>query len=151
MQELIAAVKAWPIIIQGALGSALFWLVLLLGQKGVQALARKYSHMSKKARISWLISEKARCLASMSEDHDSFATYATVMLYRASRHLLRALMWLVLGLTATTMFSWLGIVGYVGCLYYLFKSYEIVAPADISRDSAERLTQVEIELDKLGA
>ncbi|GAW97997.1 hypothetical protein MTCD1_03655 [Colwellia marinimaniae] len=33
VSDIVNAVLEWPLIIQGALGSGLFWLLLLLGQK----------------------------------------------------------------------------------------------------------------------
>lgn len=149
MHELVEAVKAWPVIVQGALGSALFWLVLLFGQRAAHATARRYSHISKNARMSWLINEQTKCLASIAKPPEAFATFAIILLYRSSRHVLKALMWLVLGLLASTLSSWLGCIGFVGCLYYLFKAYEVVAPLDSEAHNEARLVELNAEYKKL--
>jgi hypothetical protein len=44
MTELIDTILKWPIIVQGALGSGLFWLVLFMGQKSVNKISDSYSH-----------------------------------------------------------------------------------------------------------
>ena len=149
MQELIDAIKAWPVIVQGALGSALFWIFLLVGQKLAMYAAGKYSHISKKARISWLTNEQAKCCASLTQSSEEFATYATIILYRTSRHLIKAAMWLVLGLISQSILSELGIVGFVGSLYYLFKAYEVVAPMNDDKYNQERLDQISAERKRL--
>ncbi|WP_024594258.1 MULTISPECIES: hypothetical protein [unclassified Pseudoalteromonas] len=71
MSELMDAVMKWPIIVQGALGSGLFWIILLLGQKIVDKASDAYSHKSKKARISWLISSQFKfALGTPIREHD---------------------------------------------------------------------------------
>ena len=151
MQELIDAIKAWPVIIQGALGSALFWLLLLVGQKFAAYAAGRYSHISKKARIAWLINEQAKCLASLAETPSDFSTYAVIILYRTSRSLIKAGMWLVLGLIAQSMISELGVIGFIGALYYLLRAYGVVAPMHPEKYTQERLDLLDAEKEKLEA
>lgn len=149
MQELIDAVKAWPVIVQGALGSALFWLVLLIGQSLTTRITRNYSNHSKQARLSWLISEQAKCLAKASASHVEFAAFGTILIYRSSRHLLKAFMWLAMGLVFQSLFLPAGTIGFLGCLYYLFKAAEIVAPLDEEKHSVAELAKIAEEIKKL--
>ena len=151
MQELSDAIKAWPVIVQGALGSALFWIVLLTGQKLAMYAAGRYSHISKKARIAWLINEQAKCLASLTNSHEEFATYAVIILYRTSRHVIKAIMWLVLGLISQSFLTELGVIGFIGTLYYLFKAYGVVAPINQDQYTQERLDQINVERERLEA
>ena len=151
MQELIDAVRAWPVIIQGALGSALFWLVLLIGQALTGRIAKGYSSHSKQARLSWLISEHAKCMANEATSDTEFSAFALILLYRSTRHLLKALMWLSMGLVFQSLFLPAGTVGFLGCLYYLFKAAEIVAPLDDEKHSAEQLAKISKEIMELNA
>ena len=41
--EIIGKILEWPIIVQGALGSALFWLVLFVGQKTINKISEKWN------------------------------------------------------------------------------------------------------------
>lgn len=76
----------------------MFWIILLIGQNLTNAIAKKYSHHSHEARISWLTNEHAKLLAATSNTNEEFATYAVILLYRASRRLFSALLWMAVGL-----------------------------------------------------
>ena len=47
MTESINLVKAWPVIIQGALGSALFWILLVVAQRAFNFTSEYFSKRSK--------------------------------------------------------------------------------------------------------
>lgn len=149
MQELIDAVKAWPVIVQGALGSALFWLVLLIGQSLTTMISAGYSNHSKQARLSWLISEQAKCRAMTSSSDAEFAAFATILVYRASRQLLKSFMWLAMGLVFQSLFMPAGTIGFLGCLYYLFKAAEVVAPLGEEKDPSAELAKIVKEIAEL--
>jgi hypothetical protein len=150
MQELVEAIKAWPVIVQGALGSALFWLILLVGQKLATRLASWQSTRSKRARRNWLVNERAKCLAGLAPSAETFATYATILLYRASRPLCRSLLWLVLGLAFEALFFPAGLVGYIGALYYLFKAIDVLGVIHGERHTQSELEKIDHELESLG-
>ena len=148
MQTTLDIIKDWPIIVQGALGSGLFWLVLLIGQKVTSDLTQKYAQHSKKSRLCWLVNRSAILRANLSGTDNEFSVYAMIMVYRASRYLFRALMWMALGLLSQVFIEPVSIIGFVGCLYYLFKGFNIVSGTDESReelDSELKTTLAEIE------
>ena len=47
MAQLIELVTAWPVIVQGAIGSALFAISVLIGQKAMAFSIEAYSRVSK--------------------------------------------------------------------------------------------------------
>lgn len=149
LQELIDAVKAWPVIVQGTLGSALFWLIMLCGQFLTSRISKTYSHHSKRARLSWLISAHNKHSAIVSTNDTEQTVCFVILIYRSSRHLLRALMWLVMGLIFQSLYLPAGIIGFCGSLYYLFKAYEIVSPIEYGEDSNAILTKINEEIEKL--
>ena len=149
MHDLIEAIKAWPVIIQGALGSALFWLVLAGGQKLFLFVSKQFSHVSKQARRSWLISARMKYQGAVADTEIGQIAGATMLVYRASRHTLRALMWLTLGLMFESFLSPIGIIGYGGCLYYLFRAYGVVSPIDSDEDLTAALEKVNAEYAEL--
>lgn len=145
MQELIEAVKAWPVIVQGALGSGLFWLVLLVGQKATAAASEAYSRHSKASRIGWLVTASIRYQAAIDND----PSYAAMLIYRSARHLYKGIMWLALGFSIQSILDIGGIIGFAGCIYYLLTAYEVVAPMDPGEDREKKLEQIRKELSDL--
>lgn len=148
MQELFEAVKAWPVIVQGALGSALFSLVLILAERIRKLATAQYSKHSKSNRLSYLINEQARLEAILADTREDQVVVLTFIFYRASRPALKAAMWLLFGLTMDTMFSPAGLIGYTVSLFYLMRSYALVAPIT-DEEPAEKLKAVNEEIEKL--
>ncbi len=126
MSELIEAIKAWPIIVQGALGSALFWAILLISQVLFENFSKLYSKHSASSRVSFLVSKLAKYDAFINGDAFSIST----VIYRSTRFFYKSLMWLVLGLIFQLFIPDVGVIGFVGCLYYLIKAYQIIKPWD---------------------
>ncbi|MDV5033002.1 hypothetical protein [Vibrio diabolicus] len=149
MDSLINTIKDWPVIVQGALGSGLFWLILLVGNKLQSALSEKYSSHSTKSRINWLRNEQCKHGAVLSEKLSEKNFWTTALIYRASRHVIRALMWLSMGLVFQSFFMPIGIVGFIGALHYLFKAYDVVSPVHKDNFTVDSLKEIHEELDKL--
>lgn len=149
MDKLILVVKDWPVIVQGVIGSALFWLILLIGQHFSNFVSASYSRHSKQARLSWLTNRKAQLMGDASRSDAEFATYALILLYRASRHLFKGLMWLAMGLVFQSVFMPAGIIGFIGCLYYLLKGSEIVGPILSETGTPNELEAVKKEIIQL--
>lgn len=146
MTELIEAIKAWPVIIQGALGSALFSLVILISQWVWKRCASSYSHHSKSARISWLISQCIRYEACLAEPGVPTIEAMVWILYRASRSFIKALLWLVYGLIMNSLLPLAGVIGYAVCIWYLFRTFQIVGPIDNQGNAEDRLQVLQKEL-----
>lgn len=149
MNELIEAIKAWPIIIQGALGSALFWLVLLFAQLARTHISAKYSLHSRDSRMSWLINEQIKLEAYCAESGIPQIETLVWLFYRASRPFLKSLMWLVYGLVMDAIVSPAGVIAYIVCISYLFKAFQVIRPIEDKIDPAEKLKKINDEIDKL--
>ncbi|MEQ6969119.1 hypothetical protein [Pectobacterium polaris] len=150
MQEIITAITEWNVIIQGALGSAVFWLFLLLGQKLSAFCSRKYSSHSSNTRKTWLINRSAIIKMRLSHSLEDQSHFATILFYRASRFLFNALMWLVLGLALNIILQPVSAIGYIGCLYYLSKGLYVVGGTDETDEELEQeLKRINEELDNL--
>ncbi|MBN3116056.1 hypothetical protein H4F46_14265 [Pectobacterium brasiliense] len=152
MQEIITAIMEWNVIIQGALGSAVFWLFLLLWQKLLGFCSKEYSSHSSKTRKTWLINRLAIINMSLSHSIEDQSHFAAILLYRASRFLFKALMWLVLGLTLNIIFQPVSAIGYIGCLYYLSKGLYVVggsAANEAKEELIQELNRINKELDNL--
>jgi hypothetical protein len=152
MHELIEAIKAWPIIIQGCLGSALFWLILQVGQNSTKYAVGKYSFHSKKSRLTWLTHRRMNLEARLSTTNAEHGAHASLLLYRASRPLFKALMWFSLTLISPLFMPAL-VIGFIGGIYYLFNGYNIVAgiPAEENESLETLLAETIQEINLLEA
>ncbi|MCX4190850.1 hypothetical protein [Methylophaga sp. OBS3] len=148
MQELIEAIKNWPVIVQGALGSAAFWLLLVVIQRVYQFVDHRVSKISRNNRKSELINERLKLGLKMTKGKDR-ALFAPVLVYRMSRPFLKALIWLALGLLFTPASTVLSSVGYIGSIYYLVKALVVVSPFSFEGDPKTRMEEIQAELDRL--
>ncbi len=145
MTVLLNAISDFPVIVQGALGSALFALCLYLGQKATVASRQWAASLSKRRRRRYLIEEIARYNVIANKDYAIRGAFVTLLLLRACRSLFKALLWLTFGLITGNVIGVLSVVGYLGALYYLFGGLSTLAPADKSVDAKERLRQLRAE------
>jgi hypothetical protein len=148
LDRLIAAVTDLPVIVQGALGSALFALLLFLGQKCTASVGTWYSNSSKRRKKEALVDELAVLSVVVAKDIPRSTHFTVMVLYRASRHLVRALYWLALGLIFGSTISVFGIVGYLGCLFFLLQALRLVqGRSEEELNAAEsRLEEIKVEL-----
>ncbi len=145
--EIIEAIKDWPVIVQGALGSALFWLISLVAQRIVAIGVVKASKHSNQERLSWLVSRNAKHEAFGGTRDDAKAAYATSsLIYRSLRPVYKGVIWLGLGLVAS-VFTPIGLaIGGVGLTYYFLKAYDVVSPISFEENTKEEWDKVRTEL-----
>jgi hypothetical protein len=125
MEKALAAIQDWPVLLQGAVGSALFWLILILGQKITEWASERWSHQSRQAKYWKLVNRYLRLRGRQAGwDLDSAASVATLIMFVAFRPLMKAFMWLSLGLMFQSVAGVLGVIGFIGALYYLFFAYD---------------------------
>lgn len=128
MEDLWNSIRDWPAIVQGALGSALFWLFLSLMQRIFDWSSKMYGKHSTAARSSWLISHLTKCEAFDGSGGSYAAFNVSTLVYRSLRPFYRAIMWLCIGLILQLTLEINGVIGFIGCLFYLFKAYEVISP-----------------------
>lgn len=150
LNEVVGMVKNWPVIVQGALGSALFWLISLVAQKVIASGIRYYSNRSKDNRMSWLVSRDAKHQAFGGEADSSTAAYATsALIYRSLRPVYKGIVWLGFGLIASA-FSPLGLaIGGIGLAYYFLRAYDVVSPMSLEEHTQENRDKVVSELQEI--
>jgi len=148
MEEFIEAIKAWPVIVQGALGSAAFWLLLNLGQWLTERTSKSTSSFLHKTKKSALINERMRLGALKAQGRDK-ALFASFLVYRMSRPLIIALIWLVLGQIFNSVIGVFSIIGYLGAIYYLFVALGIVKAVNYDGDIDARIKDIKDELNKI--
>jgi hypothetical protein len=149
LERFFSAITDLPVIVQGALGSALFAALLFAGQRLGALVSRRLARSSRERRRAYLIGQQIKYTVMQSKDFAARGALLGVLLYRASRPLFQALLWLSLGLALGTVHQVLGIVGYCGCIYHLFSGLNVVAPPESVPDIAVKLASIKAELEKL--
>jgi hypothetical protein len=150
MDNLILAIKDWPVLIQGAIGSGLFWLFLLIGQKLFVFIPQKLSALSKSRKESILRDELFRFYATrLTNNHALAGGFASILLYRASRHLVKAIIWLTFGLVFDAFTGIFGTIGFIGSLYYLFGALNVIRPNNYAGDIDNKIKEIEEEITSL--
>lgn len=146
MEEIILKVTEWPVIIQGALGSGLFWLLLLLGTKITDFITDKIGNFTKQASIDNKRAEVIRYRALESDDPALASLGVISLIYGTFHFVVKALIMVIFGLIFQPIIYIFGIVAYVVALYFLFRAYHTVKDMD-DTDSLERITQLEEEIE----
>lgn len=149
LDKLVTVLTDWPVLVQGVLGSAFFWLILMLGQKTAMVVSAKYAATSRKRRESFLVEERLKYALQEATNTVEHTAYLSALLYRAFRHAIRAAIWLTLGLITSSFLPVIGAVGYIGCLYYLFAAFNVVKGVSNDEDTSAKLKELTDELNKL--
>ncbi|GAB3368112.1 MULTISPECIES: hypothetical protein [Giesbergeria] len=116
--DIIKTITDWPVIVQGALGSALFWAVLELGQRIVKRIASRLS-TDYKAGSTWAL------MAHEAEGplaHDS----RFICMYAALHYLLKAGIVSALSLALGNAIEVFSSVGFLIAMYFLFRALSYV-------------------------
>lgn len=150
LDTIIKAVTDWPVLIQGAIGSAIFWLFLLLGQKAVSVATSKYSSKSKARRRSFLWEQRLKYAYKLAKDNNTRAAIFSGLLYRSARNTLRGCIWLTLGLFASTLLPVFGAVGFIGALFYFFEALNTVTAVPETDSIEAKIKEITEELKTLG-
>lgn len=151
IQDLIEAVKAWPVIVQGALGSALFAMVLAFVKWAFRVTRQKQSFQSLRTRRIALQDRTCSLEAFVADSQQEAAGFIVLVLYRASRHGINAMIWVVYGLAAGSMIPLIGNIGFLVALYYLLKTAAVVAPVrhETSGEAQKELDEAKAEIAAL--
>lgn len=81
--------------------------------------------------------------ATLAENPEKVGSLLVIVLFRASRHGVTAMIWIVYGLAASSMIPLMGNIGFVVALYYLLRMAAAVGPIPHNT-----LYEVQTELDE---
>ena len=149
LEKLYTAITDLPVIIQGALGSALFAGTVYFGQKVFAAAQGRLSELSRSRRRSYLLEQQIKYNVLAANGVPERGALVSLLLYRASRSLFKALIWLTTGLIFGSVDSLLGVVGYFGCIYYLLLGLSAVTGPETVENKKAKLEEIRAELAKL--
>jgi hypothetical protein len=121
--SVLRAISDWPVIIQGALGSALFWIVLEAGQRLVRVTTKKLGGDHETANFFSLAAHAA-------EPGPALDRARFVCVYGALHYCLKALVVVVIALAVGSVVRVFADVGFVIALYFLFRALAFVPHSD---------------------
>ncbi|MCZ8014493.1 MAG: hypothetical protein O9274_02230 [Limnobacter sp.] len=131
--ELLQKVLDLPVIVQGALGSALFWLVLELGQWVARQASSTRAKLGKQDQTATQIA-----LASVLEKSPEARRFAFQgMVHGALHYTVKALIFLAMGLSIQPIVPVVGTVGILAALIFLFRALAYVPNFDRWPNEAE--------------
>ena len=113
--EILNTILEWPIIVQGALGSALFWLILVAGQKLTALISSKIGEDKDVATTFCL-------LAKAGPTENSRLQGYLNTLYGGFHYFIKALIVVVISLLTSPINHIVAMVGYFISVYFLFRS-----------------------------
>jgi hypothetical protein len=145
MKSIIDQILQWPIIVQGALGSALFWIILKIGDFAFRKSGSKIRGYSKQHQLGVLRTEWVRYKALADGD----ANHLVVLLYSAMHDIVKALLSLCLAFVFQSIFPVFGYVGYAMAIYFLFLAGVSVRDTKGDCDPKAELKRIEEEIEKL--
>lgn len=148
MNEVVQEILKWPVIVQGALGSGVFWVILFLGQKIVLFLSGRLSRYSTKKRIGSLRIESLKYKITLNNQPHR-ASFIGILLYKAVGRTTLGLVWLTLGLAFQSIIPVFGLIGFVGALYHFFNAWQIFRPLDTEVDREGRINEIAQEISEL--
>jgi hypothetical protein len=149
MDVFVKQVLEWPVIIQGALGSALFAFILYLGQKVSYFISVKISNLSRQNKINALLVEKVKYQITQNENEERSA-HIGILVYGALKSLTLGFILITLGLAFETIIPIFGLVGYLGALIYLFEASRIFRPINTADVNVEmKIKEIDEEIAKL--
>ena len=149
MQSLVKAATDLPVIVQGALGSALFALALFLGQKASKKLAQQVSNFSRARRLNYLTDEIAKLHFAKGKTFALKGAFVSLLILRSLRSISKAFIWLTLGMLFGSFGTGFGVAGFIGALYYFFDGLNTLRPPQKSDDISARLKELSSERRKL--
>lgn len=116
--DIVKVVTDWPVIVQGALGSALFWAILEIGQRSVRKFATRLG--SDKKTANWF------ALAAHEASGEAKAHARFICLYGAMHYVLKGLIVAILSWAISPLLDVFAAVGYLIAAYFFFRALAFV-------------------------
>lgn len=116
--DIVKTVTDWPVIVQGALGSALFWAILEIGQRSIRRVAARLG--SDKKTANWF------ALAAHEASGEGGAKARFICLYGAMHYVLKGLIVTVLSWAVSPLLDVFAVVGYLIAAFFFFRALAFV-------------------------
>jgi hypothetical protein len=146
--EFIDQILSWNVIIQGTLGSALFWLISVILKILFGFLSNIFSKFSSNIKLESKTAEWVHLNYQVSDQCSDSGIYLTWCIYHGLSHITQAFIWLVMGSFLGEYIPTFSFVGYLGALYYLYRATNVLPLEDAYEltEEGDRLRQDKIEM-----
>ena len=121
--EIIGKILEWPIIVQGALGSGLFWLVLFAGQKITNKISEKWNSDKKTANYF------AKSFSATKHEAVRHLAFQSSM-YGVLHYFTKSILIVVLSFIFGEFIPLFQTLGLIISLYFLFRTLSYVPHFD---------------------
>lgn len=122
MDQFILTITNWPVIVQGALGSALFAALFFIGRlisKSLHGLFKKVLYQRAKHTQSL---HEVRTKVIKASTSERKIQWMALLIYLILGHIIRAFIWFIFGSITSSIIPVFSVIGYLGALYYLFNA-----------------------------
>lgn len=149
--EIINTILEWPVIVQGALGSLLFWISFEIVKKSVSVLNSILENYNKNLKKERLTHEYFQKEFNISDG----AKVENVMfcLYAAVHHIIKGIIIIIIGWVLSNIISLSEYLGYTIALFYFFRALTAVKleyGSSLSDDEQKRrMLEIKKELKEL--
>lgn len=154
--EVLDRILDLPVIVQGALGSFLFWLAYVVSQKLINLIAKIVGSYSKRIQRENILFEKMHLLQDVFPVSDPKGTLAHVLGIQAALYkLIKGMIFICFGLVSEKLIGSLSIIAYLIAVYYLFRSLKAgfvsFEPSEKSvEEKNKRIKELSVQKDQLG-
>ncbi|ENN2393690.1 hypothetical protein R7R52_11565 [Vibrio sp. 665] len=121
--NVLEQIMQWPAIVQGALGSAVFWVVLTLGQKAYLFMAKNFGEKHDIATMFCL-------MAKTSDSSETKIRAYSTCLYGAFHYFVKGVIVLVMAFLVSPLGTVFSTSGYILSLYFFFRALSYVQHFD---------------------
>lgn len=128
--DILKTVTDWPVIVQGALGSALFWAILEIGQRSLRKFAERVGDDKKTA--NWFALAAHETLGEVGAQARFFCLYGAV------HYIVKGLIITVLSCAVLPLLHIFAVVGYLIAAYFFFRALAFVPHTTSLGPIAER-------------
>ncbi|TMX38872.1 hypothetical protein DA096_09200 [Vibrio rotiferianus] len=138
-----------PAIVQGALGSALFAIVLWLLKLGSSFLIDRVSFLDNKMKVHKINTQLVRCKALQHGEPET-VTFALVgLIYLALANILKAVICLIVGYGLSSYILIFSDISLVFALYFVFQALACVSDEAEGDNYQEKIEDLEGQLSEL--
>jgi hypothetical protein len=149
--EYVQKILEWPIIVQGALGSLLFYAAFELTKFLTKKSSSFYEKFNKQVRRETLLFEKAQASANISSRSEA-SQMLVFCIYGSVNKACKGLVFVGFGLIVYNFVPVFSTIAFAIAIYYFFRALRIVNMGieDKTQDEhKEELERIEKELTKL--
>lgn len=141
-----------PIIVQGALGSFLFWVVFTVVKKASEYLWEAIGNFNKSWKEEALEFEQLQS-QYMIGSGEAKINFILIAIYGAFNRVLQGLIYLCLGLVVNSLVFPFGIIGYIFAIIFLVRALQAI-PFTVSDGKSlewhrSRVGEIQAQLDAL--